>query len=89
MLHVYVVLYTLSIGKTYVAQDSAEAALSARLSYKCCAVNRLELVCRVPIYWGCVIEVMWSMLQEFGITCACGAVYTEHWKQLLKEFGAA
>ena len=29
------------------------------------------------------------MLQEFGITCACGAVYTEHWKQLLKEFGAA
>ena len=44
-------------GKTYVAQDSAEAALSARLSYKCCAVNLLELVCRVPIYWGCVIEV--------------------------------
>ena len=29
------------------------------------------------------------MLQEFGVTCACGAVYTEHWKQLLKEFGAA
>ena len=57
LLHVCVVLYTLSIGKTYVAQDSAEAALSARLSYKCCVVNRLELVCRVPIYWGCVIEV--------------------------------
>ena len=32
---------------------------------------------------------MWSILQEFGVTCACGAVYTEHWKQLLKEFGAA
>ena len=32
---------------------------------------------------------MWSMPQEFGVTCACGTVYTEHWKQLLKEFGAA
>ena len=52
-------------------------------------MNFLELVCRVPIYWGCVIEGMWSMLQEFGVTCACGAVYTKHWKQLLKEFGAA
>ena len=31
---------------------------------------------------------MCSMLQEFGVTCACGAVYTEHWKQPLKEFVA-
>ena len=29
------------------------------------------------------------MLQEFGVTCACGAVYTQHWRQLLQEFGAA
>ena len=32
---------------------------------------------------------MWPVLQEFGVTHACGTVYTQHWRQLLQEFGAA
>ncbi len=29
------------------------------------------------------------MLQEFDVAHACGTVYTQHWRQLLQEFGAA
>ena len=89
MLHVCVVLYTLSIGKNYVAQDSAKAVLSVHLSYKCCAgymhtpyilrmcSRPLESMVCGPCRRNLVLHV-----------CTCGVVYIRHWRQGLKEFVA-